>query len=235
MKTASGIPYWPSRDPIGEKGGMNLYGFVGNDGIDWVDVLGLDLYVLYSIWKDSEGREDGPVRDMDKNTPPPFSFFVGSVKNWCPDIGDGEKIHTQPYSTKTELLKLVNDIPKAAGNTIILVDHGADNAKGLMEPTISSAFAGHMPAPHQDTGDDLSDEEIKTFVEKATLRLILTHCFCASTEEKRRLFDKIARELKLSILANETATTYHADYDDSGAAKPGSGKIYCYYSAPKSS
>ncbi|MCC5789531.1 MAG: RHS repeat-associated core domain-containing protein [Opitutales bacterium] len=32
---------WPSRDPIGEEGGLNLYGFVGNDGVNDVDVLGL--------------------------------------------------------------------------------------------------------------------------------------------------------------------------------------------------
>jgi RHS repeat-associated protein len=31
---------WPSRDPIGEMGGVNLYGFVGNDGVDYLDVLG---------------------------------------------------------------------------------------------------------------------------------------------------------------------------------------------------
>jgi RHS repeat-associated protein len=31
---------WPSRDPIGERGGLNLYGFVGNDGVNWVDILG---------------------------------------------------------------------------------------------------------------------------------------------------------------------------------------------------
>jgi hypothetical protein len=36
----SGIPLWPSRDPIGERGGLNLYGFVGNDGVDRVDSLG---------------------------------------------------------------------------------------------------------------------------------------------------------------------------------------------------
>jgi len=34
---------WPSRDPIGERGGMNLYGFVGNDGVNWWDYLGLVL------------------------------------------------------------------------------------------------------------------------------------------------------------------------------------------------
>ena len=31
---------WPSRDPIGEEGGVNLYGFVGNDGVNGVDFLG---------------------------------------------------------------------------------------------------------------------------------------------------------------------------------------------------
>jgi len=52
QKTASGVLYygyrfydpvtgrWPSRDPIGEKGGINLYAFVGNDGIDQFDLLG---------------------------------------------------------------------------------------------------------------------------------------------------------------------------------------------------
>ncbi len=32
---------WPSRDPIGEYVGINLYGFVGNSAIDRVDILGL--------------------------------------------------------------------------------------------------------------------------------------------------------------------------------------------------
>jgi hypothetical protein len=31
---------WPSRDPIEERGGVNLYGFVGNDGVNWTDILG---------------------------------------------------------------------------------------------------------------------------------------------------------------------------------------------------
>ncbi len=32
---------WPSRDPIEERGGVNLYGFVGNDGVNWLDYFGL--------------------------------------------------------------------------------------------------------------------------------------------------------------------------------------------------
>ncbi len=31
---------WCSRDPIGEKGGSNLYGFVGNDGVNRLDSMG---------------------------------------------------------------------------------------------------------------------------------------------------------------------------------------------------
>ena len=40
---------WPSRDPIEEKGGMNLYGFVGNDGIDRFDLLGRREVVLAGL------------------------------------------------------------------------------------------------------------------------------------------------------------------------------------------
>jgi RHS repeat-associated protein len=52
-KTASGVFFygfryyqpttgrWLSRDPIGEVGGVNLYGFVGNDGVNKLDYLGL--------------------------------------------------------------------------------------------------------------------------------------------------------------------------------------------------
>jgi RHS repeat-associated protein len=34
---------WLSRDPIGEAGGLNLYGMVGNDPVNGVDVLGLEV------------------------------------------------------------------------------------------------------------------------------------------------------------------------------------------------
>jgi RHS repeat-associated protein len=33
---------WPSRDPIEEEGGINLYGFVGNDGVNKSDYLGME-------------------------------------------------------------------------------------------------------------------------------------------------------------------------------------------------
>jgi uncharacterized protein RhaS with RHS repeats len=48
---------WPSRDPIGEEGGINLYGFVGNNSVNKLDYLGLKrLKLKYSILL--EGEDD---------------------------------------------------------------------------------------------------------------------------------------------------------------------------------
>jgi hypothetical protein len=43
-ESASGLRYWPNRDPLGEEGGINLYGFVGNNPINYVDKFGLDFW-----------------------------------------------------------------------------------------------------------------------------------------------------------------------------------------------
>jgi RHS repeat-associated protein len=37
---------WISRDPLGEKGGINLYGYVGNDPVDGIDTFGLDAQLI---------------------------------------------------------------------------------------------------------------------------------------------------------------------------------------------
>lgn len=42
------LGFWPSRDPIEEEGGLNLYGFAGNGPIDSVDALGED-FVSYGV------------------------------------------------------------------------------------------------------------------------------------------------------------------------------------------
>jgi uncharacterized protein RhaS with RHS repeats len=40
-----GAGRWLNRDPIGEKGGVNLYGMVGNDGVGRWDRLGLHSFI----------------------------------------------------------------------------------------------------------------------------------------------------------------------------------------------
>jgi len=46
---------WINRDPIGEAGGINLYGFVGNDGVNFLDFLGLKEVVDVTGTKCDEG------------------------------------------------------------------------------------------------------------------------------------------------------------------------------------
>ncbi len=51
---------WPSRDPIEEMGGLNLYGFVGNDGVNWWDLFGL--------CDDCDGKAKGAKKTEISNT-----------------------------------------------------------------------------------------------------------------------------------------------------------------------
>ena len=48
---------WPTRDPIGERGGVNLYGFVGNNGLNRWDVLGKASALPKAAYR--------PMREMD--------------------------------------------------------------------------------------------------------------------------------------------------------------------------
>ena len=45
-KTVSGRHEWLNRDPIQEAGGLNLYGYVGNNPVNRIDPLGLQIQVI---------------------------------------------------------------------------------------------------------------------------------------------------------------------------------------------
>lgn len=60
---------WTSKDPIGERGGMNLYGYVGNDPINSWDPLGLKIcwkFVKITYFGDYEPDNPGPGNWDDK-------------------------------------------------------------------------------------------------------------------------------------------------------------------------
>ena len=62
---------WPSRDPIEERGGVNLYGFVGNDG-NSIDVLGkcvTNCCCVESVGKGTVKRVTG--KEIPNNFPTP--------------------------------------------------------------------------------------------------------------------------------------------------------------------
>jgi RHS repeat-associated protein len=57
---------WINRDPIEEVGGMSLYGFVKNNGLNLVDILGLDFWPYENCewigWKAKSTQEVRPTK-----------------------------------------------------------------------------------------------------------------------------------------------------------------------------
>ena len=76
-RIASGLSLWPSRDPIGEQGGLNLYGFVYNDPLFWFDVLG----------GYPSSRKPGPPPPMPPGVNDPNRKYSEDI--WGPLPGDG--------------------------------------------------------------------------------------------------------------------------------------------------
>ncbi len=60
---------WPSRDSIEERGGVNLYGFVGNDGVNAWDLLGMASAESRRVW-----RENRRNRASSSSPPQPEIF-----------------------------------------------------------------------------------------------------------------------------------------------------------------
>jgi hypothetical protein len=86
---------WLSRDPIGERGGNNLYGFVGNDGVNRVDAYGLwaiehNNSTSYAIAKREAGDS---LNELAKNT----GFAYTDVLGWARKDANGTV-----FSSKTD-------------------------------------------------------------------------------------------------------------------------------------
>jgi RHS repeat-associated protein len=67
---------WLSRDPIGERGGVNLYGFVKNNGVSRIDYLGLFLDDFFDDFGDLFGDESDEGNDIPNGGPDGKSDFL---------------------------------------------------------------------------------------------------------------------------------------------------------------
>ena len=70
---------WCSRDPIGEQGGVNLYGFVGNDCTAKIDVAGLYPTVEEAI---RAGYTEAAVNTLKDYSPSPIPTYSIN-REWC--------------------------------------------------------------------------------------------------------------------------------------------------------
>lgn len=73
---------WINRDPIEERGGLNVYIFTGNDSVGNIDFLGLAFYAVGGTWeRQSDGANPSWMRRMTREEParyfrgPGFRFF----------------------------------------------------------------------------------------------------------------------------------------------------------------
>ena len=121
---------WPSRDPIGDRGGKNLYGFAGNDGVDKWDYLGLsdwdyDGQGLHG----HEGRVFGKnltyVVDFDENGQPHFSAKKSHEHQF--DL-ERAKAHFQKSMRDKEEVKKIRNVCKKRFDEVSL---GGQDAVGL--------------------------------------------------------------------------------------------------------
>jgi RHS repeat-associated protein len=70
---------WLNRDPLGEAGGVNLYGFVGNDGAGRVDKLGMAT-AIFQLFPPDGGRQTGTTADT------PEGFYQAAEENALQDL-----------------------------------------------------------------------------------------------------------------------------------------------------
>jgi len=67
---------WPSRDPIEEEGGINLYGFVENDVVNSIDTLGLiSEEEVWQKWMKDNAHDCEKVAERTKQ-------FSENAKKW---------------------------------------------------------------------------------------------------------------------------------------------------------
>jgi RHS repeat-associated protein len=74
---------WPSRDPIAERGGINLYGMVGNDPVNRVDYLGLEE-VIRNGYRMAVVRKPPPKECCDKAGAKAINCF--NITIWASSI-----------------------------------------------------------------------------------------------------------------------------------------------------
>jgi hypothetical protein len=145
-KTASGIPYWPSRDPIEEEGGVNLYGFVSNNSINRVDKLG--LYTLTDAINSLKSRGVTPSISAISG----YSPMVGMYVPGSPSRYSDQQIFDEWFSLEsanTAWRDALPDCPKCLkfslgsfGNTNV------ENPDSNTWDDPSSIFPGHPGAKY---------------------------------------------------------------------------------------
>ena len=149
---------WPSRDPIGERGGVNLYGMVQNDSANWIDHLGLYALMYCTRCKDGDGSMLCTIWEWDSRD----DAFAGKLptktnktentnkgKNTEPNKGTGRNGSDDPYGSMGPVPPGIYDVlpRKSKGGTYPPGTPSITDRGGKAEPG-SITTPGGTPRTH---------------------------------------------------------------------------------------
>ena len=176
---------WPSRDPIEEDGGLNLYGFVGNNAILLIDYLGLESDCKGDVVAghgsknpDASGGDDHNGRDFNKRVKqylngshPTTCVYVGCASNFFNDVSNalGFGVASPPRNYSTPFIESLRRMAEDQTQT----PNARNDAKSELEKREKRAAEGRTPLDDfgiSDNGElpEESDieEAIKSLVEE---------------------------------------------------------------------
>jgi RHS repeat-associated protein len=145
---------WPSRDPIQEDGGVNLYGFVGNNGVNKLDTLG-----LHEI-------KDGPQKYSWSVSLTGFNVLSGDLEASLVARGKGSK--TTPAEITDAKTKLTGNLGGSLGASISVGGGGFG-----LSATAAITLENLLEVDSQCTDAGVSGPGMKMLTKKYTADLMI--------------------------------------------------------------
>jgi len=210
-KPASGIPVWPSRDPIGEEGGANLYAFVTNTLPNRIDSHGLRPEPI-----------DPPAitedQWLDNGCPDDFESYLHQelhsiLRESAEEEGCRISLRCKCSMTKSGAISQHNSITKMvriliyyrpgenpdAGALLHELVHARDFCQGWLKDDCRSSVCSEMKAykaqfeySHPDVAAKLSPEQMKKLITESVYGSSGDKCGdgAKAVEKAREVYDE---------------------------------------------
>jgi len=212
---------WPNRDPIEERGGINLYGFVKNEQIDKIDRLGMQCWV---------GPPGGPMYKIPTETPLPAGIgpcevrlditFIKPKLSWNPFLTD-PTIVAAMWAQRTNPIDpfiLIPDdlwLSDKLGGTFDYNIYFEYLQKIISEKLGKCCISGIDIRAHGNYGigpfnsdsivfPSVAEEKFLKWINSRKCKqrgdIILKACFCAGNSDNRMMMQKMANITEFDVI-----------------------------------